>query len=174
LGENFFLSPVGHSFALKKWDVLIALLPVLWPKFRPLATLFAQFGKASFHLPLLHSTPKERICSTELHLVLVVFVIMCMSMKFFDCFKSCYADEFSLRCFDLSPGLGLHPSIQSHFPLCNATQITDCYWSEESFLSLIGFSLEIQESSKVLLLFTGMGWELPGLKEFGLRRLFPR
>ncbi len=28
------------------------------------------------------------------------------------------------------------PSIQSHPLLCNATKITDCYWSEESFLSL--------------------------------------
>jgi hypothetical protein len=74
VGQHFFLSPVGHSFALKKWDVLIALLPVLWPKFRPLATLFAQFVKASFHLPLLHSSPKEQICSTKVHLVLVVFV----------------------------------------------------------------------------------------------------
>ncbi len=40
---------------------------------------------------------------------------------------------------DLSPGLGLPPSIQSHSPLCIAASITDCYWSEENFLSLIGF-----------------------------------
>ncbi len=35
---------------------------------------------------------------------------------------------------------GLPPSILSHSPLCTTTQITDCYWSEESFLSLTGFN----------------------------------
>jgi hypothetical protein len=31
------------------------------------------------------------------------------------------------RSFDLSPGLGLPPYIQTHSPLCIATQLTDCY-----------------------------------------------
>jgi hypothetical protein len=41
--------------------------------------------------------------------------------------------------FDLSSGSGLPPSIQYHSPLFIAVQITDCYWSEESLLLLIGF-----------------------------------
>jgi hypothetical protein len=32
-----------------------------------------------------------------------------------------YADLFNLRSFELSPVLGLPPSIQSHSPLCIAT-----------------------------------------------------
>ncbi len=51
--------------------------------------------------------------------------------------------RFNLRSFDLSVGLGAAPSIQSHSPLCIASKITDCYWLEESFLSLVGFSLKI-------------------------------
>ncbi len=54
-----------------------------------------------------------------------------------------YANVFNLSSFDLSHCLGLPTSIiQSHSPLCIATQITDCYWSDESFHSLI--SLEIR------------------------------
>jgi hypothetical protein len=46
--------------------------------------------------------------------------------------------EFNLRSFDLSPGLGLS---SFSFLLSAASQITDIYWSEESFLNmyLIGF-----------------------------------
>jgi hypothetical protein len=51
-------------------------------------------------------------------------------------FWSYNADAFNLRSFDLSPGFGLFPSIQSFSPLCIATQITGFYWSEEK-LSLI-------------------------------------
>ena len=47
------------------------------------------------------------------------------------------ADVFNLWSFDLPP------SIQSHSPLCIATQITDYFWSEESFLSLISFHFKI-------------------------------
>jgi hypothetical protein len=45
----------------------------------------------------------------------------------------------NLKSFDLSSGPGFPPSIESHSPLCFATQIIVCYWSEESFLSLISF-----------------------------------
>ncbi len=58
LGEKFF-SLSGWPQLCPQWNVLIAR--VLWPKFRPLATLFAQFAKASCHLPLLHTTlPKSK------------------------------------------------------------------------------------------------------------------
>ncbi len=47
-------------------------------------------------------------------------------------FYSFSADAFNLRFFTPEPW--------PRFSLvCIATQITDCYWSEESFLSLIGF-----------------------------------
>jgi hypothetical protein len=36
-----------------------------------------------------------------------------------------------------APSLWLPPFIQSHSPLCITTQITDCYWSEDSFITLI-------------------------------------
>jgi hypothetical protein len=49
---------------------------------------------------------------------------------------SCYADLFNLRSFDLSPGLGLPRSIQSHSPLhiCITTQITDRYMVRRELL----------------------------------------
>jgi hypothetical protein len=41
-------------------------------------------------------------------------------------FSPFYEDAFNPRSFDISPDLGLPPSIQSHSPLCIATQIIDC------------------------------------------------
>jgi hypothetical protein len=46
----------------------------------------------------------------------------------------------NLKSFDLSSGPGCPPLLISHSPLCFATQIIVCYWSEESFLSLIVFT----------------------------------
>ncbi len=43
-------------------------------------------------------------------------------------FSVFYVDEFNLRSFDLSPGLGFSPSFQFHCPLCSAEQITYYYW----------------------------------------------
>jgi hypothetical protein len=42
-------------------------------------------------------------------------------------FSSFDAEEFNLRSFNLSPGLGLPPSLPSHCPLCIATRIIGCY-----------------------------------------------
>ncbi len=53
-------------------------------------------------------------------------------------FYSSYADF--QRSFYLNPGLGLTSTIHSYFPQCIVTQVTDCYWSEKSFLSPIGFN----------------------------------
>jgi hypothetical protein len=52
----------------------------------------------------------------------------------------CRCTIFNLRYeyFDLSPGLGVPLSIQSHSTLCIATQTTDCYWLY--FLSTVNFS----------------------------------
>ncbi len=65
-----------------------------------------------------------------------------MSYLFYACLHSLAEVQlyFELKSFDLSPGLGLPPSIQSHSLVCVPTQISDCYFSEESFfLLLIGF-----------------------------------
>jgi hypothetical protein len=58
-------------------------------------------------------------------------------------------DVFNLRSFDLSLGLVLLLSIKSHSPLCIATQITDCYWSEASFLLLIGSQIHVIGTEKI-------------------------
>ncbi len=44
------------------------------------------------------------------------------------------------RSLDLNPGLGFPPSIQNHYHLCIATQITNCYWSEGTLLFFFGFT----------------------------------
>jgi hypothetical protein len=50
-------------------------------------------------------------------------------------FQSFCTDEFNLRSFDLSPGLGFSPSFPFRSPLsCSAAQMT---WSGKSFLSLV-------------------------------------
>jgi hypothetical protein len=47
--------------------------------------------------------------------------------------------------FSLSPSLGLPPSSR-----CIATQMTDCYWPEESFLSLNGFHYTVKRVDEVV------------------------
>jgi hypothetical protein len=51
---------------------------------------------------------------------------------------SIYADVIYIRSFYLALGGPLLQIFSSHSPLCITTQMTDCYWSEESFTSLIG------------------------------------
>jgi hypothetical protein len=51
------------------------------------------------------------------------------------------------------------PSIQSHSSLCIAPQITDCYWSEESFVSLIGFTKGAGPSTTL----AWPGWKQPDI-----------
>ncbi len=59
-------------------------------------------------------------------------------------FQTYCADVFNLRSFDLNPRpqlvASLYPVLfSSMYSKFFATQITDCYWPEKCFVSLIGF-----------------------------------
>jgi len=55
----------------------------------------------------------------EKRVVFFTFHVLCVQRWLFYSF---HADVFNLRCFDLCPGFGLPPSIQSHSHLKYVTQ----------------------------------------------------
>jgi hypothetical protein len=57
-------------------------------------------------------------------------------------------DVFDLRLLRPGPWPRIAPTNQSHSPLCIATQITECYWSEETSSHSLGFTRDARNMGR--------------------------